>query len=270
MAAAKLGLSTLVKSSADAASKVQFIIGILDDDFPNSAELGRELGELLGVVQQHKSLAHASFTDVSSVLDELLASVIGLTADSADIVDLRAQVQQLQNDVQSLNVRLAKVEGQLAVEQHKALLGQLAYLIDQGAASFVYGPGYCYYTSFRDLEVDMRLGGGTPEELERWRELCAFFRSKGGLSPRDVTRLTSIVRQLGCETAHGSGAAKASTKLEQLHDWARQLLQPQSMCAFQNLVDLATCFSSQEQPLVPAQYSDVQKRVRASLPEPQG
>lgn len=256
--AAKQGLSTLVNSSTDAAARVQRIIGILGSDSPDLAEVVQEMGKLLGAVQQQKSLAHTSFNDVSSLLDALLESVINLTADR---VDLRCQVQQLQ-------VRLATVEGQLAAEQHKILLGQLAYIIDQGAASFVYGPGY-YYTSFRDLEVDMRQGSGTPEELERWRELCAFFFSKGGLIPRDVTRLTSIVRQLRFETAHGSEAAKASTKLEQLHDWAKQLLEPQPMCAFQKLVDLATCFSSQEQPLVPAQYSDVQDRIRATLREPQ-
>jgi hypothetical protein len=44
VAAAKLGLSTLVNSSADAAAKVQRIIGILDSDY-NEASASIWLGQ---------------------------------------------------------------------------------------------------------------------------------------------------------------------------------------------------------------------------------
>lgn len=213
------------------------------DDLP---QLLASIKDILEQTLADSAMTSDNIATVKHTLDALLTRVT-ITALTQSVQNLEGQVEELlQTHTKS---------------RHEALLGQLAYVIDDAVARFVYGDDYDFSSRLRDTQDDAV--NFTPEQKARWARVCSFI-DKQGLPLRRLIGLTGIVRRLQFAAAHGSEAEKAATSADQLTMWAKELLQPQQFRAFPDLLRAAQLFSENGQIMKGASAATLEQRIAAA------
>lgn len=139
-------------------------------------DLSQRLASIKDILEQtlvDRAMTSHNITTVKHTLDALLARVnstrVSSTASCQNAV-LTHRVQSLEGQVQELLQAHTN-------SCHAALLNQLAYVIDDAVAQYVYGDDYDLCSSLKDTQDDAV--NFTPEQQARWARVLLLHGTAG-------------------------------------------------------------------------------------------
>src|SRR4051794_34902421 len=79
----------------------------------------------------------------------------------------------LKQELKDIKAELEKLQAEVDRSKRRVCLGQVASIVDDAAAEFVYGEDFFGHTSLRDLRNDLQ--EITAEQQERYQHLSTFL-----------------------------------------------------------------------------------------------
>lgn len=216
------------------------------------------LKDLLDSSQTCRQVSAANLGVVEQTINMLLKQLEEVHRDNRA---LQGRVKTLETELDTVKRELQSVKQELQSQRHKILLGQLAYVVDNGVSQYVYGAGYDLYSSLADTRTDVTTSMVEAEQT-RWAEVCNYL-GRNGYKVRDSIGLTGLVRSLRFEVAHGTQEEIAAVTLEDLKRWGKEELVSVREENLDKLLQLAQLFSTSENPLVCAPPQQVAARITA-------
>eukprot|EP00877_Chromochloris_zofingiensis_P000647 jgi/Chrzof1/10583/Cz05g04100.t1 len=126
----------------------------------------------------------------------------------------------------------------------------MAYVLDDAAFKYIFPNDPIHLRmSIKEIEYASRLGQLSEEQEQRWQKFAALLQNNDW-SVFQLITATRFLRKLRYEVAHGSDTELQAVTAEQLQQWAEELLKPQELPTFINLMALAAKFAIENKPLV--------------------
>ncbi|GIL85770.1 hypothetical protein Vretifemale_14246, partial [Volvox reticuliferus] len=212
----------------------QILAAALAEDADVEA-LARQLAQLLESGRERFN-ADIQFLDVAAKCKELLIS----------------QLRSIGEAMASMAQRLESLEreGSISVQsREKILLGQVAYVVDLAAASYVFAVPQPPFTTLSQLLSYRTRGELSAAQVQRFDDFAAFL-DKQGWDLELLIETIGALNSIRVEIAHGDPAEQASVTEDSLLEWSNRYLDPIAVQRFKRLLPVIRLLTEPVKPLV--------------------
>lgn len=174
-----------------------------------------------------------------------------LNSYATDLGSLNANVQELQQDVETLKAQVAALTANAAGREQRVALGEAAYMLDTAACAFVFrGEKHREGMTIGQLDYNARYGDLSPAQQTRWGTFREFLKRKGW-PVGDACITSGVIKDLRAEGAHLiKEDDRAKVTLGDLDSYIQSHAKPAQVSDCKEFVRLVASFGYNGMPLV--------------------